>query len=733
MRMSTSRRTLPVAGRAVQASRNADGVLQLWADDEGAFAAGLGYAHAHDRQVQMMLVRLVGQGRLGECLRADGETLMIDTFARDMGFARDAADDVATCDPEVLRFAEAYAEGVNAFLAGSRRPLEFLLVGYRPEPWTVADTLVTIKLMTYVGLAQTQQDFEKLLIQSIRAGVRLDLLKKLVSPHLDGLEPAIVETLGKLKYVQSMLPQEVRIQPMIPTVSASNNWAVAGTRTATGTPICCSDPHLEVNRLPAVWYEVVAHLPDDERIGITMPGVPGLIMGRTRDIAFGFTYGFMDMVDYFVEDIREGRCRRGTEFVPLQIRQEVIRRKGKDPVTLTILESDLGVLETDPTEAELADGYYLTRAWSAQRHGAAPSLESIYRLPAARSVPDAQLVLRDVTISCNWVIADRAGNIGYQQSGRLPNRRHSGLHPVPAWDDALVWHGWVPSRELHSVINPECGYVATANEGINPPGGPLAVNLPMGSYRADRIRSVLAATDPIGVDDMKKLQLDLHSLHAERLMKRIVPLLPDVPAAQLLRRWDLRYDVDSRGATLFEGVYRALLRRVFGEGLFGGDAWDALTESTSTLADYYHLFDNVLLGDDPIWFEPAGRDEVFEEVLREVLTATEPGSVPRWGDRQRVMMNNIFFAGALPRWLGFDWGPLELAGNRATVVQGQTFSLAGRATTFAPSWRMVTDLGTDEAHTSLPGGPSGRRFSRYYLTGLKRWVNGEYKVLEPTR
>ncbi len=733
MRISTSRRALPVAGHTVEAARNADGVMQLWAGDENAFAAGLGYVHAYDRQVQMMVVRLVGQGRLSECLRADRETLVIDTFARDMGFARDAADDAAACDPEVLRFAEAYSAGVNACLAGSSRPLEFRLVGYRPEPWTVADTLVTIKLMTYVGLAQTQQDFEKLLIQSIRAGVPPDTLKKLVSPHLDGLDPAIVEALKHLQYVQSMLPKEVRIQPMIPTVSASNNWAVAGGRTATGAPICCADPHLEVNRLPAVWYEVMAHLPDDERIGITMPGVPGLIMGRGRDIAFGFTYGFMDMVDYFVEEIREGRCRRGDEFVPLQVRQEVIRRKGGEPVTVTIRENNLGVLEADPTKEKLADGYYLTRAWSAQRHGAAPSLEAIFRLPGAHSVAQAQPVLREVTISCNWVIADRAGNIGYQQSGRLPSRSHSGLYPVPAWDDALAWQGWVPSMELHSVVNPECGFVATANEEINPPGGPLVVNMPMGSYRVDRIKAVLATSDSVGIDDMKRLQLDLYSLHAERLMKLFNPLLPDVPAAELLRSWDLCYDCDSRGATLFEDVYRALLRRVFGEGLLGADTWDAIVDLTSTLTDYYHVFDNVLLGDDPTWFPGAGRNAVFEELLRETLTQVEPERVSRWGDRQRVMMNNIFFNGALPRWLGFDWGPLELPGNRATVVQGQSFRLAGRATTFAPSWRMITDLGTDEVHTALPGGPSGRRFSKYYLTDLERWIHGDYKILKPTR
>ena len=731
MRISTARGSLPIPGHSVEASRTPEGVVQLWAQDETGLAAGLGFAHAHDREVQMMLVRLVGQGRLSECLQADDETLVIDVFSRDMGFARDVRQDLATCDPEALQIGEAYATGVNACLEHRRRPVEFLLTGYRPEPWAVVDTLITIKLMTYIGLAQTQQDFEKLLVEAIHGGVPVDRLKKLVAPHLDGLDDVTVEAIRQLREIRSLLPPEVRFHSAVPRISASNNWAVAGDRTATGTALFATDPHMEVNRLPAVWYEMVAHLPDDQRVGITMPGAPSLIMGRTRDVAFGFTYGFMDMVDYFVEEVRDGRVRRGDAFVPLETRRETILRKGKDPVVTTVRENNLGVLEADPLNETLDDGFYLTRAWSAQHNGAAPSLDAIYRLPAARTVPEAQKVLREITISCNWVIADREGNIGYQQSGRLPARQHSGLHPVPAWVDSLAWKGTVPQEELHSILNPPEGYIATANNEINPPGGPLTVNLPMGSYRVDRIQSVLADSERVSIDDMKRLQLDLYSLHAERLMALLEPLLPDTQAADLLRRWDFRYDRTSRGATVFERLYRALLDRVFGDGLFGAEAWAAIADRTCALSDFYHLFDNVLMGDDPSWFGEAGRAAVFAEVANNVLSGMDLASVPSWGKHRSLMMTNIFFAGKLPAWLGFDHGPIELVGNRATVVQGGILTAHNRLTTFAPSWRMITDMAADQVYTVLPGGASGRRFSTYYLTDLQRWLDGEYKVLEP--
>jgi penicillin amidase len=733
MAASKRARDVRVGEHRFVADRSPDGVIELRSDDELGLAAGLGWAHATDRLVQMLLLRLVCQGRLGECLQATDETLAIDIWAREMGFAHDVARDEELCGAEARRVAEAYAAGVNQVLARRRRPFELVLVGYRPEPWRLADTLTTIKVMTYVGLAQTQEDFERLLIQALRDGVPVDSLRRLTSPHLDGLDADTVAALADLRWLSPLLPPEVRFAAASARASASNNWAVAPGRSATGSALFASDPHMEVNRLPALWYEAVLHSGEDYRLGITMPGVPGVVMGRTRHVAYGFTYGFMDMVDFFIEEVRSGAVRRGDGWVPLEVRHEQIRRKKREPLAVTIRENDLGVLEADPRVAHLDDGYYLTRAWSARRGGAAPSLDAIVRMPRVRTVNEAQQVLRTITISCNWVIADRDGNIGYQQSGRLPDRMHSGLHPLPAWEPSNHWRGWVPPEQLLTILNPPEGFLATANNELNPSGGPLTVNLPMGNYRVDRIQSVLAATESAEVGDMKRLQNDLYSIQAERFMELLRPLLPELPAADLLRRWDLRYDADSQGATVFEQVYHRLLARVFGDGLFGNAGWQAIVEASTVLADFYHLFDNAIFGGDSCWFGDQGRDEVLRQVLEEVLTDLDPTTIPRWGATHRVLMTDIFFGGKLPRWLGFDHGPIELVGNRATVVQGGLLTAHGRLTTFAPSWRIVTDLATDRADTVLAGGPTGSRFSRHRLTDVDRWLAGEYKTLGPHR
>ncbi len=724
-----SRQKLEIAGLDVTFDRTRDGAAELWGEDDRALAAGLGFAHARDRLVQMELARLVGQGRLSECLRSDQETEAIDLFAREMGLARDAEDDAANLKPATRAFAEAYAAGVNHVLARHHRPLELLLARHRPEPWRPADCLLTVKLISYLGLAQTQQDFEKLLVQAVRGGVSTGKLKLLLEPHLDGLDEATVRRLRDLRHVQPLLPNAVRFAAA-PVLKASNNWAVAGSRSATGSPLAAFDPHLEVNRLPPVWYEAVLHAGDDYRMGITMPGIPGIVMGRNRRVAFGFTYGFMDMIDYFIEEVRDGRCRRGDGWQGLAVRSEEVGRRRGGPLRITIRESSHGVLECDLRSDDLPDGLYLARAWTNHRHGAARSLDALLAAQQARTAAQAQRILRDVTISCNWILADRDGHIAYQQSGRAPRRAHSGLYPVPGWDERLAWRGQVPSDELRATSDPAAGFLATANDDLNPEGGPLLINLPMGPYRADRIREVLAATPAASPADMKTLQLDLYSLQAERMLAGWRPLLPDTIAGRLLARWDLRYDADSRGATLFEEVYHAVLARVFGDGLFGRTAWESIRDTTTILADYYGVFDRVLLGTDPRWWGPAGREAVLREVLSEVLGELDPGRVAPWARRQRVMMSNVLLGGRLPRWLGFDRGPVPIAGSRATVVQGAVFEAHDRVTSIAPSWRFVTDLAGDAAHTALPGGPSGRRFSRHYTTGIQDWIEGRYKTLD---
>jgi penicillin amidase len=436
----------------------------------------------------------------------------------------------------------------------------------------------------------------------------------------------------------------------------------------------------------------------------------------------------MDAIDAWVEDCRDGRYRRGegagAEWEPFRSRAEVIRRRGKSDVTVTFYENDHGVLEGDPH----VPGLYLASRWASGEGTGAASLHAFFRLLHAPDVTAGMELIGTVETAWNWVLADRHGNIGYQMSGKMPLRRPdvSGFTPLAGWDPANDWRGFVAPEDLPRAYNPASGYLVTANEDLNHLGRARPINMPMGPYRSERIAALLAERNDWTVDDMRQMQMDVRSTHAERFLEVLRPLLPDSSEGRLLRDWDRCYDLKSRGATLFERFYRALVLEVFGTGC-SPDAMDFIWRETGILTDFYYNFDLVLLREQSVWYGAEGRDATWKRIAAAAL----PGVAMPWGRERKLLMKHLLLGGRLPRFLGIDRGPIELRGNRATIHQGQIYRSGGRDTSFAPSFRMVTDLGTAEVHTAMAGGPSDRPFSRWYASGIKDWLAGRLKKLGP--
>jgi penicillin amidase len=719
--------------RAFTLRRDVYGVMHAAAADDLALATAYGFAHAHDRALQMLLVKAIGQGRLSELLEASPESLSIDLFMRKNLFAACSAEEAAKLDGRALELADAYAAGVNARLARGI-PWELRLLRVPREAWTSADTLLTLRLMSFVGLAQAQGDVETLVLQALRAGVDREKLERLFRPHLDALDDASLAQIRQVKHVPALAPG----LPPLPALRASNAVAVAGRLSASGSALYAGDPHLEVNRLPAVWYEVVGELPDgDFRTGVTVPGVPGLVMGRTRAIAGGFTYGFADTMDFVIEEVKDGTFRRGDGWVPLRDRRETIRRKNGTPVEVAVFESDAGILETPDDVTSVGDGLWLARAWTCRRDGGAASLEAILDVWSAPDVERAMDAAARVAISATWLFSGRDGRIGAQQSGLVPRRRGApDLLPLRGWEDGDRRDGNLPPSALARVLDPQEGILVSANDGGHGAFSPVGVSFSMGNDRACRLRELLAEKSAAGralaAPDLGEMQADLVSGQARRLLAALDADLPDLPAVRLLRAWDRRYDTASKGAVVFERLYAALCEGLFGEGLFGPEAWRALRDTSLVHPFYFCFFDDVLAREEgPVWFGGEERREYVARVARAELGAVDPDAVPAWGETRRVSMKHLLFGGRLPPFLGFDRGPIEVAGGRATVVQGQVLNLAGRESSFCPSWRFVADLATDAAETALAGGPSDRRFSRWYATDVARWLSFERKTLRP--
>jgi len=708
----------------IEIRRDEHGIRHVSASSESDLYRGLGFCHARDRGLQMLLTRILGRGRAAELLADSDDMVRIDRFFRRLALGDDATAEVERIDARTRPLVDAYCDGVNRALGG-RAPWELRLLGHRPEPWTAADSILCSRVAGFVALAQSQGDIERLFVEMVQAGVP--------RPHLEELFPGLLDDLdeGLLRRVslgERVIPTALRWTSWVPRAVASNNWVVAGRKTASGRPIFANDPHLEINRLPSVWYEIVVRLGDRFCIGATMPGLPGLPIGRTNDVAWGATYTFMDAVDSWIEECRNGMHRRDvdgrTEWKPFRTRTEVIRRKKRRPIELTFHENDHGVLDGDPHVA----GLYLATRWATARGTGARSLAAMTQMLHATDVPTAMQLLGRIETAWNWVCADRRGNIGYQMSGCMPRRSPGkrGFVPLPGWDAANDWQGEIEPDDLPREINPQRGFIVTANEDLNHLGVAKPITVPMGRYRADRITAELTRRDDWTVESIHALHHDVYSAQAERFMPILLPCLPDTAAADVLRTWDLRYDLDSRGATLFERFYRALFADVFGS-VCGADVTRYLLEETNTVADFYANFDAVLLDARSVWYGSAGRDSAWRRIAATALTET----AGPWGEERRVLLRHLLYGGRLPRWLGFDRGPIALPGGRATVHQGQIYRAGGRETTFAPSYRIVTDLGEDVAHTCLAGGPSDRRFSRWYASGLSDWLARRLKPVTP--
>jgi len=525
---------------------------------------------------------------------------------------------------------------------------------------------------------------------------------------------------------ERLVPEGLTWLSGIPRVMASNNWVVAPERSKSGHALLANDPHLEINRIPSVWQELVLQTPDRYVLCGTMPGIPAAILGRSADLSWGVTYSFMDAIDSWVEDCRDGCFRRGDEWKPFVERRELVKRKKKKPIEMRFWENEHGILDGDPWEP----GLYLSRRWAAGE-GGARSLNAAYKAFGARTVERGMELFGQIETSWSWVFADRSGNIGFQMSGMMPLRRPalSGLLPAPGWRPENDWLGFAEAEDLPRALNPDCGYLVTANNDLNHLGRLNPINAPMGDERARRITQLIEEKEEIDLEDFKAIQYDVYSLHAEEFIRVFGPLLPDGEAKEELLAWDCRYDVDSLGAGLFEDFYAGLRERLFGAEGLGGEVVAHLRAETGIFNDFYERFDRVLLNPESAWW--AGLDRAGLVGAAFAAAASKPRR--RWGERNRLPVSHLLFGGKFPRWLGFDQPTVELPGGRATPHQGQIFQSGGRKTSFAPSIRILVDMGEDCIHTNLPGGPTDRRFSSHYGSGWPRWIGGTYKRLAPSK
>lgn len=719
---------LPKTRRRFEAARDADGVPHISASTWLDVLFGLGFMHATDRGTQLVFSRSVASGRAAEEISGTPELLETDRFFRRIGLYLDLESEVRLLSDHIFSQLTAYCEGVNAGLKESGRSWPMWATGFQPQPWNQQSVLLIGKLLSFGGLAISQMQNERLLIELIHAGVDDAALQELFSPRLDNVD---VELVRKIRMSNQLSDEALELIADLPRLAGSNAWAVSPQRSASGHALLASDPHLEINRLPAIWYEAVLEWDDSYVMGASLPGCPLFAVARTPDLAWGVTYMKGDTVDYFVEDCRAGgetgwQYRRAGKWFDFELREESLTSKGSEPELLSVYHNAQGILDRTPD----LDGLYLSVSWSGQHEGNGTAISAWLDVIASKTTRDAMRVARDCfQPTLCWVFADAEGHIGLQSCGRFPKRGGGqiGLAPIPAWDEANHWQGWVPSERLPSIYDPPEGFVATANEEMNPAGLPMLVTQPLNDYRKRRISERLEELPQATLEDMQSLQYDVVSIHARELLAVFLPHMPDGELKERLANWDFRHDADSAEASLFQKLYRNVIYESFGHE--EGIGWRRIVY-ICTRAGYSMMVltaaDRILQRDESVWWH--GRDK--GDLIRRAAERTEGATAEPWSSVNNFHFTDRFFGNhQVGRMLGFKSRRYPMPGNHATPFQGHVLQTATRESTFAPSYHFVTDLGTNAAWTNLPGGPSESRFSKYYKNDVAKWFSGEYKKL----
>jgi penicillin amidase len=721
---------LTTANRPISAARDEAGVPYVQANSWFDALYGLGYFHAVDRGSQLLFARSIASGRAAEEIADSPELLETDRFFRRLALFRNLDVEATGLEVATADQLAAYCEGVNDGLAAAGRTLPRWATGYVHRPWDIKAVLLVGQLLAFGGLAVSQMQNERLLLDLIHAGVAPEALRELFTPRLDGVD---FNLLRSVRMASPLSDEALELLIDLPRLAGSNAWAVSPSRSASGAALLAADPHLEVNRLPAIWYEAVLRWEGRYAMGASLPGCPLLAVARTERLAWGVTYMKGDTVDFFIEDVRRGgetgwQYRRGDQWRDFELREEAIGRKGGEPLTLRVYENRQGTLETDPEKHGF--GLHLSVAWTGNEPGAGRAIGTWLQVIAAESAAAAMDAVRECTQpTLCWVFADREGHIGLQTCGRFPVRRegYNGLTPIPAWDEANHWRGWVSKKLLPRVYDPPEGFVATANEEINPSEGPLLVTQPLPDYRRRRIAERLAELPRATVDDMQSLQYDLVSVQARDLLAVLLPHLPEGELKARLTAWDLRYAPDSREASLFQRLYRNVLIEWLGhEQGIGWRRMMYLASRAGYSAMMLSAIDRLVIRNGHHWLH--GRDK--GDVIRKAAESIVLDTLPPWSEVNYFHFTDRFFGNhQVGRILGFNSRRYPMPGCPATVFQGHVVQTATRESTFAPSYHFVTDLGGNQAWTNLPGGPSENRFSRYYNNDVARWFTGEYKPL----
>ena len=768
--------------------RDSFGIPQIYAKSPHDLFFAQGYMHAQDRFWQMDFWRHIGSGRLSEMFGKS--ELDTDSFLRTLGWARIAQKELDAMDANEKALLQAYADGVNAYLAGHKGAalsleyavLKLLTPGYSPEPWQPLNTLTWGKVMAWDLSSQGESEIEHaILLKTLTPQQIAEIFPPYPADHPVVVPNFSINTTPSGAAIPSQGIQTVLdLAPAFQSLAASmakvdtilgpsgndigsNNWVIAGKRTSTGKPFLANDMHLS-EQMPSIWYEIGLHCSPVGAAcpynvtGFSFAGVPGVIVGHNDRIAWGFTNVAPDVLDLYIEKINPANPNQyevNGQWVDMILVKETLNVAGSKPVDLTVRYTRHGpVVYDNPTShtkiqetwgVALPSDFAISMRWTALEP--ANIFKAIFGFDTAQNWADYRQAATYFAVPAqNMVFADIDGNIAYQTPGKIPIRLpgHTGDYPVPGWTDEYEWQGYIPFTQLPTAYNPPEGYIVSANNEVVAASYPyLITNEWDYGFRAARIVQMIeTAPGPIDAAYIQKMHGDDYNASAAYMVPLLLQLnLQDehlITVRDMLKGWDYQNRMDQAAPAVYNVFWRAVLGRTFQDNL-PKDYWPGGG------ADWFEIMRKLVQMPDSAWWDdkntPAKetRDDILTLAFSDAVTELEKslGSNAAkwtWGELHTVTFHNqsLGVSGVGPIEAIFNRGPFQTSGG-SSIVDNTAWDAAEIDTAKAyqvvslPSERMIVDISDLPASLSvITTGESGHAYHNNYVDQADLWRNIQY-------
>ncbi|AFL84918.1 penicilin amidase [Belliella baltica DSM 15883] len=723
---------------AVTITYDEDLIPHIFAENEEDLYRAQGYVTAQHRLWQMEFQTRAAAGRVSEIVGPIA--LDLDRMTRRKGLpfaAEQGLRYLETADPESLKLLNAYAEGVNLYineLSEARLPIEYKILNYRPENWSAYKSILLLKYMADMLVGDRDLEYTNL-----RKMLGEELLNKLFPLFPEENDPVIeAEKAWDFEPLQISRPDSinypeedifVKTMPQPEPGIGSNNWAVSGSKTQSGKPILANDPHLALN-LPSLWYAMQLTTPEYSVKGATLPGALGIISGFNENIAWGVTNATRDTRDWYAIQFKQTdriEYLYNDQWIQSTFRIEEIKIKGQATFIDTVVYTHHGPIVYDKNfRAERQDVNFALK-WTA--HLPSNEQKTFLLLNKGQNHDDYIEALNHYTSPAqNFVFASNEGDIAIKVQGKFPLKWvDQGKFLMDGNDPRMEWKEFIPNEHNAATLNPERGFVSSANQHSVDPSYPYYVfDNSFEHYRNRRLNERLRLMENIRIEDMMMLQFDNYHLHAAEVLPVMLNLIqadsliaqgnPTSEYLKSLLAWDFYTHPSQTQPTLFDLWWRYLNRSV----------WEELINSNKPVV-LPHKYQTVkLLQNEPesSLFDIKNTDKLETAVdhvlgsLDSMIVAVEKLKSEK-GELTWATFKNTTVQHLVPNFKSFSYQGIQTGGGASI--------LNATSERHGASWRMVVELGEQPTAFGIyPGGQSGNPGSKFYDTFLKKWANGEY-------